>query len=118
MRGTFLPNICGNVGFVVDEAADGDEAKAALVSGQLVVRIAFADVTTAASGFALQTWIRTQMPDVEVILAGLIDKAVDRAGSLSNDGPALAKPYEDHFSLIVSVSPFPGARNAETGYHL
>jgi hypothetical protein len=36
---------------------------------------------------------------VEVILAGSIVKAVDQAGTLCNEGPALAKPYDHHLVL-------------------
>lgn len=86
-------------GFVVHEAANGEEAKAALGSRKLNVGIVFADMTTVGSGFQLQAWIRSQMPDVEVILAGSIDKAVDQAGRLCNDGPALVKPYEHRLIL-------------------
>lgn len=86
-------------GFVVHEAANGEEAKAALGSRKLSVGIVFADMTSVGSGFQLQAWIRSQMPDVEVILAGSIDKAVDQAGRLCNDGPALVKPYEHRLIL-------------------
>jgi len=86
-------------GFVVHEAANGEEAKAALGSRKLNVGIVFADMTSVGSGFQLQAWIRSQMPDVEVILAGSIDKAVDQAGRLCNDGPALVKPYEHRLIL-------------------
>ncbi len=85
-------------GFLVHEAANGEEAKAALASGHLNVGIVLADMT-AGSGFQLQAWIRSHIPDVEVILAGSIDKAVDQAGSLCNEGPALVKPYEHHLVL-------------------
>jgi DNA-binding response OmpR family regulator len=86
-------------GFVVYEAANGEEAEAVLVSRDLNVGIVLADMTTDKSGFQLQAWIRSKMPHVEVILAGSIDKAVDQAGSLCNEGPALVKPYEHRLVL-------------------
>jgi DNA-binding response OmpR family regulator len=86
-------------GFEVHEAASGDEAKTALASTDLKIEYVLADMTTVGSGFALQAWVRSERPDVEVILAASIDKAVDRAGSLCNEGPALAKPYEHHLVL-------------------
>ncbi len=86
-------------GFVVYEAANGEEAEAVLVSRDLNVGIVLADMTTDKSGFQLQVWIRSKMPHVEVILAGSIDKAVDQAGSLCNEGPALVKPYEHRLVL-------------------
>jgi DNA-binding response OmpR family regulator len=86
-------------GFVVHEAANGEEAEAVLVSRDLNVGIVLADMTTDKSGFQLQAGIRSKMPHVEVILAGSIDKAVDQAGSLCNEGPALVKPYEHRLVL-------------------
>ena len=68
-------------------------------SKDLNIEIVLADMTTAGSGFQLQAWIRSQVTDIEIILAGSIDKAVDQAGSLCNEGPALVKPYEHHLVL-------------------
>jgi DNA-binding response OmpR family regulator len=86
-------------GFTVFEAANGDEAVMALQAPDLKIDVALADMTTVGSGFALRQWIVIQKLPVEVILAGTIEKAVDKAGSLCNEGPALAKPYEHHLVL-------------------
>jgi DNA-binding response OmpR family regulator len=86
-------------GFAVYEAANGKEAEAVLVSRDLNVGIVLADMKTDKSGFQLQAWIRSKMPHVEVILAGSIDKAVDQAGSVCNEGPALVKPYAHRLVL-------------------
>lgn len=86
-------------GFTVYEASNGDEARMALTSPDIVVDVVLADMATTGSGFALQAWIRSEHPDVETILAGSIEKAVESAGSLCNEGDALAKPYEHHFVL-------------------
>jgi DNA-binding response OmpR family regulator len=86
-------------GFTVFEAANGDEAMRALKSPELSIEFVLADMTTPGSGFSLRHWIRTENLPVEVILAGSIAKAVDHAGTLCNEGPALAKPYDHHLVL-------------------
>ena len=86
-------------GFTVFEAADGDEAMRALKTPELRIEFVLADMMTPGSGFSLRQWIRTENLPVEVVLAGSIEKAVDRAGSLCNEGPGLAKPYDHHLVL-------------------
>jgi DNA-binding NtrC family response regulator len=86
-------------GFTVVEAANGDEAKLALKSPELKVQVVLADVRTVGGGFALRQWIAAENFDVTVILAGSIEKAVEQAGDLCNEGPALAKPYEHRLVL-------------------
>ena len=82
-------------GFTVFEAANGNEAQQAL-QALSDIEVVLADIETAGGGFALRQWILEQNLPVEVILAGSVDKAVQRAGDLCKKGPALAKPY-DHF---------------------
>ena len=79
-------------GFTVFEAANDDEAKQAL-KAESGIEIVLVDIETAGGGFALRQWIKERNPPVEVILAGSVEKALQRAGDLCNDGPALAKPY-------------------------
>jgi DNA-binding response OmpR family regulator len=86
-------------GFTVFEAANGDEAMRALKTPELRIDFVLADMMTPGSGFSLRQWIRTENLPVEVILAGSIEKAVEHAGTLCNEGPALAKPYDHHLVL-------------------
>ena len=86
-------------GFTVFEAADGREAILALADPDQRIDVVLADMTTPGSGFALRQWIQTQNRSVEVILAGTVAKAVDHAGSICNEGPALTKPYAHHLVL-------------------
>jgi DNA-binding response OmpR family regulator len=86
-------------GFTVFEASNGDEAKRILSASDLQIEVVLADMTTEGSGFALQRWFKEQNHSAEVILAGSIEKAVDRAAGICNEGPALAKPYEHHLVL-------------------
>jgi CheY-like chemotaxis protein len=86
-------------GFTVFEATNGDEAKHVLTIPTLRIDVVLADMQTPGGGFMLRHWIRTQNIEVEVVLAGSVDSAVEQAGDLCKDGPALAKPYEHHLVL-------------------
>lgn len=86
-------------GFTVYEASTGDEAQQFLQSAQTPVDIVLADMTTPGSGFELRQWISEHALKVDVILAGSVQKAVERAGTLCNEGPALAKPWDHHLVL-------------------
>jgi len=86
-------------GFTVFEASNGEDAKRALTTPSLQIEIVLADMTTEGCGFSLRRWIQEQNHPAEVILAGSIEKAVDHAADVCNDGPALAKPYEHHLVL-------------------
>lgn len=81
------------------EAATGDEAKTLLASEGISVNIVLADMATPGSGFALQRWVREQGGDTHVILAGSMEKAVQQAGDICKDGPALTKPWEHRLVL-------------------
>jgi DNA-binding response OmpR family regulator len=86
-------------GFTVFEAANGEEAKAALNAPELHINTVLADMTTAGSGFALRQWILKRKPSVEVMMAGSVEKAVAGAAQVCEDGPAITKPYEHHLVL-------------------
>ena len=86
-------------GFTVFEASNGDEAKTLLTSPGAPIEIVLADMATDGSGFALRQWIREYNHPAEIILAGSIERAVDRAADICKDGPDLAKPYEHHIVL-------------------
>ena len=86
-------------GFTVFGVANGDEAMQALNTPDLQISVVLADTATAGSGFALRHWIAEQNLSVELILADSIEKAVDHAGTLCSEGPAVAKPYEHHLVL-------------------
>jgi DNA-binding response OmpR family regulator len=89
-------------GFTVFEASNGEEAKRALTTTTLQIEIVLADMATEGSGFALRRWIKEHNHPAEVILAGSIEKAVDRAATICKDGPALAKPY-DHLLVLEHI---------------
>jgi DNA-binding response OmpR family regulator len=82
-------------GYKVIEAASGDEALQVLKSPNIRVDIVFSDVQMPGTldGFGLSQWIRAHRPEVRVLLAGTLDRAVHTAAEVCEDGP-LTKPYE------------------------
>jgi DNA-binding response OmpR family regulator len=83
-------------GYRVAEARDADEARLLLGREELPVGIVLAQGD---SGFELAAWIRTNHPGVQIILAGSVARATEKAGDLCEDGPAVTLPYEHKFVL-------------------
>jgi DNA-binding NtrC family response regulator len=84
-----------------------DELRAA---GLTVVEAANAtDVNASGEArFSLATWIRQNYPGTQVILAGTMATAAEKAGDLCQDGPALSKPYDhrlvlDHIKRLLAA---------------
>jgi DNA-binding NtrC family response regulator len=86
-------------GFTVIEVTNGTEARLVLTSPRLQIDVVLVDMNAPDSGFTLYQWIRQNHPSAEVILSATVEKAVERAGALCNEGPALAKPYDHHLVL-------------------
>lgn len=87
-------------GFRVIEAHDAHEARQVLTNGAAKVHIVLADIDhQAGSGFALAGWIRTDHPEIQVLLAGTIAKATEKAGDLCDQGPHVSKPYDHQLVL-------------------
>lgn len=87
-------------GYVVLEACNADEARLLLGQEPNPVDIVLVDVDMPGeNGFALAAWIRSNHSDIEVVLVGTVAKAVDEAGDLCKEGPALTKPYDHKFVL-------------------
>jgi hypothetical protein len=51
------------------------------------------------SGFALAVWIRANWPRIKVLLAGSAATEAAEAGDLCEEGPRLAKPYDQQILL-------------------
>jgi DNA-binding response OmpR family regulator len=87
-------------GYRVIEAADAGEARTFCADGKNRIDVILADVDTPGeNGFALAAWVRSHHPEIDVVLAGTVARAADKAGELCNEGPALKKPYEHQFVL-------------------
>jgi DNA-binding response OmpR family regulator len=87
-------------GYRTLEARSAAEARALLDSMASSVDFVLADASgPGAEGFELATWVGRHYPDVAIVLAGGVAKAVEKAGEICEEGPALAKPYEHHLVL-------------------
>jgi DNA-binding response OmpR family regulator len=90
-------------GYKVLEAFNANEVWQILTTTSISVQIVFADIDGAGNeGFALAREIRTNYPMIDVILAGTVAKAAEKAGDLCEEGPDLAKPY-DHRLLLDHI---------------
>lgn len=91
-------------GYKVIEAASTDEALQVLKSREALIDIVLADVNAPGEvdGFGLAKWIREQPLASQVILAGTVSKAAEKAGELCEEGPLLAKPYH-HQTLLDRI---------------
>lgn len=83
-------------GYAVVEAANADEAFLALSEHSLSIDVIVCDIATlpSAKGFELATWVRQNRPELEVKLAGGVEKAAQVATELCEVGPHLKQPYE------------------------
>lgn len=87
-------------GYKVFEAAGVTEARKLLSDGKFRFDILLADVDADNElAFGLAQWIRNEYPDIDVILAGTVEKAAQKAGNLCEEGPAVTKPYEHQLVL-------------------
>ena len=82
-------------GYKVVEAVNADEAIAVLMHPETVVDIVFSDIEMPGSvdGFGLAKWIREHRPGPAVLLTGTVQRSVDRAKDLCEQGP-IPKPYD------------------------
>lgn len=83
-------------GYGVVEAANTDEAIIAVQDRSLAVDVIVCDIAAigAKSGFEFASWVRENRPELEVRLAGTLDKIVSTATELCESGPHLKRPYE------------------------
>jgi DNA-binding NtrC family response regulator len=90
-------------GYRVLEATSADEARQLLTDGSMSIDIVFADVDApGGSGFALAGWMRANHPAIDVILAGTVARATEKAEDLCEEGPTASKPY-DHQLLLDHI---------------
>jgi DNA-binding NtrC family response regulator len=97
-------------GYRVLEAVNAAEARELLgAAADITLVLADADAREG-GGFALQAWIHENYPDIEVMLAGSVTRAVEKAGDLCEDGPALSKPNH-HQSVLDAIPRLLAARD-------
>ena len=82
-------------GYKVIEAVNADEAITVLLHRETVVDIVFSDIemSGAIDGFGLAKWIREHRPELDVLLAGTVPRAVENAEQLCEQG-SVPKPYD------------------------
>jgi DNA-binding response OmpR family regulator len=78
------------------EASSSDEAKTLLSAPDLAVDVVLADldVADAAGGFALAQWLRSERPNIKVILTSGVARSADAAADLCDQGPLMRRPYQ------------------------
>lgn len=83
-------------GYIVIEASSTDEARIVLddVSFGVDAVLCDADAPGSGSAFQLRAWALQRRPEVEIILAGSIESAANRAAELCEQGPQLQRPYD------------------------
>jgi DNA-binding NtrC family response regulator len=86
-------------GYRVLEAVNTAEARELLGAADDISLVLAEGDAPEDGGFVLQAWIRNNYPDIEVILAGSVTRAAERAGDICRDGPAVSKPYHHQFVL-------------------
>lgn len=101
-------------GFRVLEAINIEEAQEVLhnKATSIVALLASLDLGSD-KVFTLAQWVRTNHPDIEVILASSVLMTVEKAGDLCREGSALKKPY-DHRSVLDEIRRRLAARRRET----
>jgi DNA-binding NtrC family response regulator len=83
-------------GYRVFEAAHADEALLVLRQSERPIDVVFTDVEMPGSmdGFGLAQWVRANAPDIDVILAGSVNRAVQAASDLCDQQDHVPKPYD------------------------
>ena len=96
-------------GYKVIEAGNANEAMTVLLEEETVIDVVLSDIdmTSFMDGFGLSKRLREQRPELDVILAGTLPRAVQAATELCEDGP-MPKPYEpqalhDHIRRLLAA---------------
>lgn len=91
-------------GYAVIAAASTEEAATVLGSPDYVVPAVLCALPAVGSqdGFAFARWVRDNHPDVEIVLAGTLDAAAEAAAGFCEQGPRLARPY-DQAAIVERV---------------
>jgi CheY-like chemotaxis protein len=106
-------------GYTVIEAANADEALIVLGHRPIELHIVLTDIEMPGSmdGFAFAKWVRQNRPELDVMLAGTLSRAVDAAVKLCESGP-LPGRYERQslLGLIKRLMATRAARRLTAGW--
>jgi CheY-like chemotaxis protein len=97
-------------GYRVLEAVNAAEARKLLGAAHDISLVLADGDMPEGGGFVLQAWIRENYPHIEVILAGSITRAVEKAGDICKDGPAVSRRYH-HQSVLDTIRRLLAARD-------
>jgi CheY-like chemotaxis protein len=81
-------------GYVVIEAASTDEAVTVFDDTTVDAALCHAEAPGTRSAFQFRAWALQRRPEVQVILAGSIESAANKAAELCEGGPQLRRPYD------------------------
>jgi len=82
-------------GYRVVEAIDAGEARLVLDKADIEIDVVLLDVSDpAGKGFALASWLRDNLPQVDVLRGGTLGGVVDQATGLCQQQPDLPRPYD------------------------
>ncbi|MDX3911145.1 MAG: response regulator [Sphingobium sp.] len=108
---TALAEYLRECGYQVLEAVSGTEARTILANPATDIDILLAAAQLPdESGFQLSAWARERCPSIEVLLAGSVAKAAEKAGNLCEDGPQQTLPY-NHKNLLARIRRLLAARH-------
>lgn len=83
-------------GYKVCEAVDAQEAARLMAQDDLPIDIVLIE---GEAGIKFAHWLRERYPQVQVMQAGTVARATEKAGELCADGPAERVPYDHQFVL-------------------
>lgn len=101
-------------GYIVIEAATTDEAVTVLEDATTTVEAALCDAEApgSQSAFQFRAWALRQSPATEIMLAGSVAAAANKAAELCEEGPQLKRPYDPQ-SVVEYIRRIIGSRAAE-----
>jgi len=101
-------------GYVVIEAATTDEASVVLDDSAIAIDAALcdADAPGSQSAFQLRAWALQRRPEIQIILAGSVETAANKAAQLCEEGPHLRRPYDPQ-SVVEYIKRIIGSRPAD-----
>jgi CheY-like chemotaxis protein len=96
MLRVLLSDYLQECGFRVVAVDDAAEAISIIENSGVKIDLVFSDVFMPGSmdGFGLKRWLRTNRPNLPIILASDDSKKADAAGELCESGPLMSKPYD------------------------
>lgn len=111
-----LAEFLRSCGLRVVEASNADEARVFVGDASLGIDVALVDTSLdrAEGAFALTAWLRQNHPGIDVLTAGSLERAIDRATTLCEEEGTLPKPY-DPAAIRDRIARLRARRDSERG---